>query len=491
MSTITPTSPDSELLALYIREDSESAFCQLVRRYERMVLSAAARKLGDFDLARDVAQRVFSALARKAFLLDGRASIAGWLYHAASLEATQFTRAEARRRHREETVAQLSVSGSPASDWSALEDAFNAIDRSEREALILRFYQDADYATMAATLGIREAAARKRVSRGLQSLGKQLRRRGIGSSATALLTAAVAFQSSTTVQAGLAAAALAQAGTISVPLILSVQAVASHTAAKIAASAAALLLVPLIFQEQATASARQELEMLRTRDRQAIAARTQSADERSVLMAKLEQARGESRATQLRAKELTSLKRRAADEVLVAMGSTEEMARKIATTLQVMFPDQAPRRPAGTSPGVFDPAAGAQQASQSLPEMLAAFRAIPELERSPVKAAHFYATLVGELSHLDAAARIPIEAAFRDWVAQMQAEGLAFPQRPKTDFQEWDQRRAAAMKEIVRKVAHLLPPSGDGKIDTNRVLLGIEDNPPFLWQLLGLNEGAR
>ena len=70
--------PDAELLRRYAEEKSEAAFAELVRRHLDLVYSTALRQLaGDTHLAQDVAQSVFTDLARKAPSLAGRAALAG------------------------------------------------------------------------------------------------------------------------------------------------------------------------------------------------------------------------------------------------------------------------------------------------------------------------------------------------------------------------------------------------------------------------------
>ena len=72
---------DVELLAEYARNKSESAFTALVERNLPLVFSAALRQLdGNRALAEDVAQMVFTDLARKASSLSRHKSLTGWLY---------------------------------------------------------------------------------------------------------------------------------------------------------------------------------------------------------------------------------------------------------------------------------------------------------------------------------------------------------------------------------------------------------------------------
>jgi DNA-directed RNA polymerase specialized sigma24 family protein len=78
---------DADLLRSYVNNRSEAAFTELVRRHITFVYSYAARRVGgDFHLAEDVTQKVFSDLARKASALTNRPTVSSWLYVSARLE---------------------------------------------------------------------------------------------------------------------------------------------------------------------------------------------------------------------------------------------------------------------------------------------------------------------------------------------------------------------------------------------------------------------
>lgn len=66
---------DVELLRRYATENAEDAFGELVRRHLGLVYFSALRQLGgDEHLAKDIAQSVFTDLARKAMIRTP----AGW-----------------------------------------------------------------------------------------------------------------------------------------------------------------------------------------------------------------------------------------------------------------------------------------------------------------------------------------------------------------------------------------------------------------------------
>ena len=85
---------DAALLRRYASEKSEAAFAELVRRHLDLVYSAALRRLGgDTHRAADVAQQVFTTLARDAQKLSGHGVLTAWLYTATRNAAIDLIRA--------------------------------------------------------------------------------------------------------------------------------------------------------------------------------------------------------------------------------------------------------------------------------------------------------------------------------------------------------------------------------------------------------------
>ncbi|MGO9537996.1 MAG: RNA polymerase sigma factor, partial [Limisphaerales bacterium] len=168
---------DSELLRRYAGTHSEAAFTELVQRHVNLVHSAALRQVnGDAHLAQDVAQTVFADLARKAASLSRRSTLTGWLYTSAHFAAAKFARTENRRRDREEKFMREPIQNSETgvspvqsapADWEqirpALDDAMHELKHSDREAILLRYFENRQFAEVGVRLGLNENAARMRV----------------------------------------------------------------------------------------------------------------------------------------------------------------------------------------------------------------------------------------------------------------------------------------------------------------------------------------
>jgi RNA polymerase sigma factor (sigma-70 family) len=213
--------PDSELLREFAKTNSEDAFAELVKRHVNLVYSAALRQVnGDEHFAKDVAQTVFTDLARKASSLSRRETLTGWLYTSAHFAAAKIVRGENRRRDREEKFMREPIhETAPDADWEklrpTLDDAMHELKETDREAVLLRYFENRQFAEVGAKLGLNENAARMRVERALEKLRDIFNKRGV-TTATALASviSANAIQiAPANLAATLTTASIATAGT--------------------------------------------------------------------------------------------------------------------------------------------------------------------------------------------------------------------------------------------------------------------------------------
>ena len=221
-TTMTPD--DTRLMHEYVSRKSEDAFAALVARYTNLVYSAALRQLRSPELAEEVTQAVFVILARKAAGLSSKTILSGWLYRTARFVAVAARKREARRQHREqEAYMQSELDQQTSASWEQLapllDEAMARLGQPERDALILRFFEDRPLSEVGTALGASEDAAKKRVSRALDKLRGYFAKRGVAvpaSSIAGLISAHSIQTAPATLAKTAAAAAMAKGGTVSV-----------------------------------------------------------------------------------------------------------------------------------------------------------------------------------------------------------------------------------------------------------------------------------
>jgi len=261
--------PDSELLRRFAKTNSEDAFAELVERHANLVYSAALRQVnGDEHLAKDVAQMVFADLARKASSLSRRESLTGWLYTSTHFAAVKIVRGENRRRDREiKSMREPIQETGPDPDWeklrTTLDAAMHELKETDREAVLLRYFENRQFAEVGAKLGLNENAARMRVERALEKLRDIFTKRGV-TTATALASviSANAIQiAPANLAATLTTASMASAGTGTFTLLK----IMTATKLKLAFSAIVVAgaVTAFMVQHQAQEKLRVENESLR------------------------------------------------------------------------------------------------------------------------------------------------------------------------------------------------------------------------------------
>src|SRR5437879_5499669 len=101
------TMNDWELIQQYAKSRSEAAFAELVRRHLAWVYSVALRKVGQPQIAEEVAQSVFVLLAFKAGGLPSGTILGGWLFRTTCFVGSRALRGEQRQKHREQIASSM------------------------------------------------------------------------------------------------------------------------------------------------------------------------------------------------------------------------------------------------------------------------------------------------------------------------------------------------------------------------------------------------
>ena len=174
----------NQLLRAYVAENSEDAFRGLVDNHIGLVYSTALRLVrGDHAMAKDVTQLVFTDLARKARTLPANVVLSGWLYRHTTFLASKVLRSESRRRLREQEASSMNTPDESKAVWDQfaplLDDAIGSLSATDRDAVVMRYFEKRDFQSVAASLDSTEDAVQKRVSRALEKLRRYFERRGV------------------------------------------------------------------------------------------------------------------------------------------------------------------------------------------------------------------------------------------------------------------------------------------------------------------------
>jgi RNA polymerase sigma factor (sigma-70 family) len=198
------TANDLDLLRKFTRDQSQDAFTTIVRRHLDLVYCAALRQVRSPELAEEVAQSVFSDLARDAARLKPDTVLTAWLYEVTRRTAINVVRGEARRRLREQIACEMNAMNATAADWTQVEplldEAMHALEETDRTAVLLRYFENKSLREVGKSLGTSDDTAQKRVSRAVERLREFFTKRGVtvGASGLVLVITANAVQAAPT-----------------------------------------------------------------------------------------------------------------------------------------------------------------------------------------------------------------------------------------------------------------------------------------------------
>jgi len=182
---------DASLLKRYTASRDPEVFAALVERYAGMVYNTCRRMLGNHALSEEVAQECFFELFKRSGAI--RDSVPNWLHTVAVRRSANVIRSDMRRRRRERDAALAKREvGERESAWSevsaALDKALAELPNELRELVVRRYLVGQTQQEVAATLGIGQATVSRRLAKGVDQLGRKLRRSGIVLPAAALAT---------------------------------------------------------------------------------------------------------------------------------------------------------------------------------------------------------------------------------------------------------------------------------------------------------------
>lgn len=175
-----------------LRDGSEAAYEELIRRFQQPVYTLALRLLDDQGEACDVVQEVFLKVFRKIASFRNESSLKTWIYRITVNEAHNARRWFFRHRRRE---VELDNSPEQARDWKEIipdgsrspydvaldreqhlmiEAALEQINPIFREAVVLRDIMDLSYEEIAEIIGVSLGTVKSRILRGREALRDRL-----------------------------------------------------------------------------------------------------------------------------------------------------------------------------------------------------------------------------------------------------------------------------------------------------------------------------
>jgi RNA polymerase sigma-70 factor (ECF subfamily) len=174
---------DDELMRLATAGERD-AYATLVRRHQGRVRAYCTRWCSSSVVGDDLAQECFVEVWQRRASYVPRGKFKAYLFHVAANRCKNQRRAEGRRL----AIADAAVTAGSGSDGVPSSDRFALRERHERvqvglaklpelqrEAVLLRYSAELDYAEMAGLLSAPEATVRSRVFSGLTKLRRLLR----------------------------------------------------------------------------------------------------------------------------------------------------------------------------------------------------------------------------------------------------------------------------------------------------------------------------
>ncbi len=169
--------PPDEALARMSLSGDLAAFEKLARRFQGRLFTFALRMTGDVQEAEDLTQetllRAFQSLRR----FDPALSFAAWVFGIAAHVCRDWLRGQGRRREApSEAVERAHTTATPGDAAGASEErervlwAVRRLPRKYREVIVLHYLEEMGYDEVAASLGIRPEAARRRALRAREML---------------------------------------------------------------------------------------------------------------------------------------------------------------------------------------------------------------------------------------------------------------------------------------------------------------------------------
>ena len=200
---------DRDLLRRFVQDADETAFTEIVRRHQGLVMGVCRRVIGNSTDVDDAFQATFIALARRPRQIRHTASLSSWLYTVAWRTSIRLVRQ--RRKHLVEPLTEQTPDKdadtlhriASAQDCLVLDEELNDLPQKYREVLVMTYFAGQGSQHIADQLNVSKGTVDGRIRQARNMLRVRLARRGV---AIGVLTVAAGL--STTASAATAPALL-------------------------------------------------------------------------------------------------------------------------------------------------------------------------------------------------------------------------------------------------------------------------------------------
>lgn len=187
---------DRVLLRRFVQDADEAAFEEIVRRYQKLVMSVCGRILGHGQDAEDAFQATFICLARRPRSIRHSKALSSWLYTVAYRTSWRLIRR--RKKAPTETLETdpMSQSTDPldkisdAQDCVIVDEELNRLPVKFKDVLVMTYFADQTSQQIADTLSVSKGTVDGRLRDARNMLRVKLARRGVTIGAIALAASA-------------------------------------------------------------------------------------------------------------------------------------------------------------------------------------------------------------------------------------------------------------------------------------------------------------
>lgn len=188
---------DRVLLRRFVQDADEAAFAEIVRRYQKLVMSVCGRILGYGADAEDAFQATFVCLARRPRSIRSSKALSSWLYTVAYRTSWRLVRGR-RKISTESLEAEEPMSRtadplheiSDAQDCAIVDEELNYLPAKHKDVLVMTYFANQTSQQIADTLNVSKGTIDGRLRDARNSLRVKLARRGVTMGAIVLASTA-------------------------------------------------------------------------------------------------------------------------------------------------------------------------------------------------------------------------------------------------------------------------------------------------------------